>query len=55
VNAVLDVLALVPVAQLQSNSDGLGLARLHQTCSKAIEAAQRHVGKAELQRQITAV
>ncbi|MGA7978848.1 MAG: hypothetical protein WCA32_01315 [Chromatiaceae bacterium] len=55
VNAVLDVLGLLPVTHLQSDDDGLGLALLLQTCSKAIEAAQRDMDKMELQRKITAV
>ncbi len=52
---MLDVLGLLPVTHLQSDDDGLGLALLLQTCSKAIEAAQRDMDKMELQRKITAV
>jgi hypothetical protein len=50
-----DVLALLPVTRLQSDDDELGLALLLQTCSKAIEAAQRDVDKMAFKQEITAV
>ena len=55
VNAVLDVLALLPVTRLQSDDDGLGLALLLQTCSTAIEAAQGDVDEMAFQQGITAI